>query len=205
MQLKQAEVPMRARSTRSLVAALVVMLVALGCQAGGAGADGSSGAPAGSTNPPVAPSATAGSTPSGAPTAPATPAVTASPPAPSMPDDPPSATLAAEGGDPVAGQLGSYAWRDGGSDSPWLPGAPIAVGASEPLTVKIGDGVPVAAWTARRVPAGTANGIGAIALGAGSGAVTFAAPDAGSWSVQVDVQFGDDLGSAAYYWRVDVR
>ncbi len=131
--------------------------------------------------------------------------MTASPPAPSLADDPPSATLAADGGDPVAGQLGSYAWRDGGSDSPWLPGATIAVGAGEPLTVTVDDGVPVAAWTARRVPVGTSNGVGAIALGAGSGAVAFVAPDAGSWSIQVDIQFGDDLGSAAYYWRLDVR
>ena len=200
MHLKQAEVPMRDRSTRPVLATLAVMLVALGCQAG---AGGPAGATAGSsTPPPVAPSATAGPTPS----APApTPAVTACPPAPSLADEPPSATLAADGGDPVAGQLGSYAWRDGGSDSPWLPGAPIAVGAGEPLTVTVDDGVPVAAWTARRVPAGTTNGVGAIALGAGSGAVAFAAPDAGSWSIQVDIQFGDDLGSAAYYWRLDVR
>ncbi|MEZ0241121.1 MAG: hypothetical protein ACAH65_10015 [Chloroflexota bacterium] len=190
---------MRDRSIRPVLATLAVMVVALGCQAG---AGGTAGTPAGSsTPPPAAPSATARPTPS----APApTPAVTASP-APSLADDPPSATLAADGGDPVAGQLGSYAWRDGGSDSPWLPGATIAVGAGEPLTVTVDDGVPVAAWTARRVPVGTSNGVGAIALGAGSGAVAFVAPDAGSWSIQVDIQFGDDLGSAAYYWRLDVR
>ena len=204
MHLKQSEVPLRARSTRAVPTALAVMLVALGCQAG---AGGPSAAPAGSTNPPVVSSATTRPTRSAtpAPTAAATQAVRASPPAPSLPADPPRATLAADGGDPVAGQLGSYAWRDGGSDSPWLPGAPIAVGAGEPLTVLVGDGVPVATWTARRVPAGTANGVGAIALGAGSDPVAFAAPDTGSWSVQVDIQFADDLGSAAYYWRVDVR
>ena len=38
--------------------------------------------------------------------------------------EPPAATLAVEGGDPVAGQLGSFTWNGGGSDSPWLPGAP---------------------------------------------------------------------------------
>ena len=69
----------------------------------------------------------------------------------------------------------------------------------------LADSGPVAAWTARRVPAGTANGAGAIALGAGSGAVAFDAPDAGSWSVQVTIRFADDLGSATYYWRLDVR
>ena len=133
------------------------------------------------------------------------PIVTASPSAPSLANDPPSATLAADGGDPVAGQLGSFTWRGGGSDSPWLPGAPITVGAGEPQSVTVDDRVPVGSWTARRLPVGTANGVGATALGAGGGAVAFAAPDAGSWSVQVDIQFGDDLGSAAYYWRLDVR
>jgi hypothetical protein len=202
MHLKQAEVPMRDRSTRSVLAALAVMLVALGCQAGAGRTGLPSGAPAGSSTP-VAASATAGPTPSAAPVP--TPAATASPPTQSLADDPPSATLAADGGDPVAGQLGSYAWRDGGSDSPWLPGAPITVGAGEPLTVIVGDGVPVATWTARRVRVGTANGVGAIALGAGGSVVAFDAPDAGAWSIQVDIQFGGDLGSAAYYWRLDVR
>ena len=51
---------------------------------------------------------------------------------------PPAATLAADGGDPAVGQLGSYTWLDGGSDSPWLPGTPLTVGAGEPLTVTIG-------------------------------------------------------------------
>jgi hypothetical protein len=106
-----------------------------------------------------------------------------------------------EGGDPVVGQLGSYTWADGGSDSPWLPGTPISAGAGEPLTVTIGDGVAIAGWTARRVPAGATNGTGAVGLGAGGTPVTFAAPGRGTWSVQVAVVFAADLGSAAYYWR----
>ena len=51
--------------------------------------------------------------------------------------EPPAAALAVEGGDPVTGQLGTFTWGDGGSDSPWLPGAPIAVGTGEQLTVSI--------------------------------------------------------------------
>jgi hypothetical protein len=51
--------------------------------------------------------------------------------------EPPAATLAVEGGDPVTGQLGTFTWGDGGSDSPWLPGSPIAVGTGEQLTVTI--------------------------------------------------------------------
>ena len=59
------------------------------------------------------------------------PSATASPSA----TEPPAATLAVEGGDPVTGQLGTFTWGDGGSDSPWLPGSPIAVGTGEHLTV----------------------------------------------------------------------
>jgi hypothetical protein len=118
---------------------------------------------------------------------------------------PPAATLAADGGDAVAGQLGSFTWADGGSDSPWLPGTPVTVGAGEPLTVTLADGVAVAEWSARRVPAGTADGAGAVGLGGGPAPVTFAAPGPGSWSVQVDVTFGGGLGAAVYYWQLTVR
>ena len=38
-------------------------------------------------------------------------------------DGPPDAELAAEGGDPVTGQLGTYIWAGAGSDSPWLRGS----------------------------------------------------------------------------------
>ena len=81
----------------------------------------------------------------------------------------PVATLAADGGDAVTGQLGSYTWRGGGSDSPWLPGTPIAVGAGEPLTVRIDGDVPVEAWAARRAPGGATSDIGAIPVGTGDG------------------------------------
>ena len=94
--------------------------------------------------------------------------------------------LAVEGGDPVTGQLGTFTWGDGGSDSPWLPGAPIAVGTGEQLTVTIGDGVGVATWSARRVPAGTTDGSGAVGLGTDGPPIAFGAPETGSWSVQVD-------------------
>jgi hypothetical protein len=128
---------------------------------------------------------------------------TAAPIGPSA--EPPSASLAAEGGDAVVGQLGSYTWLDGGSDSPWLPGAPISVGALEPLTVAIGGGVPVADWSARRAPAGSATGAGAVALGGGGPPVAFTAPGPGTWSVQLIVRFAGDLGSATYYWQLAVR
>ena len=100
---------------------------------------------------------------------------------------------------------GTFTWGDGGSDSPWLPGAPIAVGTGEQLTVTIGDGVGVATWSARRVPAGTTDGSGAVGLGTDGPPIAFGAPETGSWSVQVTVDFDGGLGSASYYWLVTVR
>jgi hypothetical protein len=42
-------------------------------------------------------------------------------------------------------------------------------------------------------------------MGEGSGGpVTFLAPPSGSWSVNVDVWFVDNLGSASYYWLIEV-
>lgn len=116
---------------------------------------------------------------------------------------PPAGRLAAEGGDPVTGQLGTYVWRDTGSDSPWLPGAPIAVGVGEPLTVTFDQAIEVASWRARLVPADADGPDGATLLGQGTGGPTFQAPGTGSWTVEVHVVFG--AGNASYFWRLDVR
>lgn len=147
-----------------------------------------------------------------APTATATPAVTSSPrpslaaepSPPDLADGPPEATLSAEGGDPVIGTLGSYAWGDAGSDSPWLRGAPIAVGVGEPMTVAVVDDVPVASWRARFVPSSASDPTGATALGEGVGLPTFAAPAAGSWTVEVHLTFAEGFGDASYFWRLEV-
>jgi hypothetical protein len=113
--------------------------------------------------------------------------------------------LGVEGGDPVTGQLGTYTWGDGGSDSPWLPGAPLKAAAGEPLTMTLGGGVGVARWTARRVAAGSEGAPGATSLGTGRAApVTFPSPKKGTWSVQVTVEFEGGVGSANYYWQLDV-
>ncbi|MEO8438564.1 MAG: hypothetical protein ABI562_08880 [Chloroflexota bacterium] len=118
---------------------------------------------------------------------------------------PPPASLAVEGGDPVIGQLGTFMWGDGGSDSPWLPGAPIVAASGERLGVAVGGGVAVAHWSARRVAAGTSDGTGAVALGSGPGPAAFDAPPIGAWSVAVTLDFADNLGSATYYWAITVR
>jgi hypothetical protein len=148
-----------------------------------------------------------------APAATALPAATASPrpslaAEPSPPDvaaGPPAAMLVAEGGDPVVGSLGSYAWGDAGSDSPWLRGALIRVGAGEPMTVAVADDVPVASWRARYAPSSASDPAGATALGGGVGLPTFAAPPDGSWTVEVHVTFAEGLGDATYFWRLEVR
>lgn len=184
-------------SVRSILAILAIALVGSGCALGAPASD----APTGSLPPPGPASAGPTSTSTHSPPpSPSTPSSTSSSPA-----TPPDASLAAEGGDPVVGQLGSYTWADGGSDSPWLPGTPIRVGTGEPLTVSIADGISPGHWSARRVPAGTSNGTGAVALGSGGPPATFAAPAQGTWSLQVVVRFAGGLGSATYYWELTVR
>ena len=120
-------------------------------------------------------------------------------------DAPPDASLAAEGGDPVIGQLGTYVWLDTGSDSPWLPGAPLAVGASEPLTISLDPDGEIEAWTARFVPAGAQGPAGARTLGEGAGRPAFQAPEAGIWTVEVLLRFGPAAGEASYFWQLQVE
>ena len=118
--------------------------------------------------------------------------------------EPPAASLAVDGGDPVVGQLGSFTWNGGGSDSPWLPGSPITVGAGERLSVSLAGDPGVTEWTARRATPGSLDGAGAVGLGQGTAEVGFDAPPSGTWSVQLTVRFAGDRGSATYYWKVTV-
>ena len=180
----------------AIVSILVVTFVSSACTNGGTAASGSgiaspTGAARGSTPGPTATaaSATVTATPAGSPASAA----------------PPDATLQVDGGDPVVGQLGSFTWGDGGSDSPWLPGSPVAVGTGERAIVTLTGGVGVASWTARRVPAGTQDGSGAVGLGSGAGPIAFAVPVPGAWSVQIEVRYAGGLGSGAYYWQLTVR
>jgi hypothetical protein len=121
-------------------------------------------------------------------------------------DGPPAAWLRVEGGDPVLGQVGSFTWAGGGSDSPWLPGGRIRVGAGERLLLTLAPATATGPWSARSAAQGTLDGAGAVALGEGGGEpIGFAAPGPGTWSVQVAVRFAGELGSATYYWQVEVR
>jgi hypothetical protein len=119
-------------------------------------------------------------------------------------ETPPAAALAAEGGDPVTAQLGSYTWAGTGSDAGWLPGAPMDVGHGEPVTVSLDPPTPIDHWAAIVVPSTATDPSGATSLGEGSGTPTFQAPAAGSWTVEVECTFADGVGRASYFWRLDV-
>lgn len=168
---------------------LLMVLVVAGCSSGGTQAT--------SPTMPGVPTAQPG-TPAPTPTATLEPAQTPAG------DGPPAAQLTAEGGDPVTGQLGTYIWGDGGSDSPWLPGAPIAIGSGEPLSVTFQAPIAVATWWARSVPSSADGPDGASLLGEGTGDPAFGAPAAGSWTVEVHVEFDGGVGDASYFWRLEV-
>ncbi len=131
----------------------------------------------------------------------ATPAASA-PPVPIV-GEPPIATLIVEGGDPVAGQLGTYTWDGGGSDSPWLPGAPIAAATGEVLRMTLSPDISVADWSAVIAPAANGDERGALNVGAGPGPIQIVAPAPGAWTLAVTVR-AEDRDSATWFWRLDV-
>jgi hypothetical protein len=157
------------------------------------GSPGTPGSGTSSTPPPSAPGATVAPFPSGPP------------PSLAGRDAPPDAVLAADGGDPVTGQLGTFVWFDTASDAPWLPGAPLRVGAGEPLTLRLIPDGRIASWEARYVPAAAQGPEAGKALGQGAGSIAFGAPEPGHWTVEVAIQFGGGAGEAHYFWRLEVE
>ncbi len=159
--------------------------------------------PATSSRDPVAVATPGGATT----TAPSGPATATRGPSPTVAgrEAPPDALMAAEGGDPVAGQLGTFVWFETGSDAPWLPGAPLAVGAGEPLTVSLAPDDGIRTWGARFVPAAAGGPDGAVTLGEGPGVPRFDAPGPGDWTVEVFVEFAAGAGNARYFWRLAVE
>lgn len=117
---------------------------------------------------------------------------------------PPAAALAAEGGDPTDSQLGTYVSGDGGSDAPWLPGARVAVGSGEPLSVSFWPEATIATWSARSVPSTADGPADATALGQGDGRPRFTAPGPGTWTVEVHVVFANAAGNASFFWQLAV-
>jgi hypothetical protein len=83
---------------------------------------------------------------------------------------------------------------------------PITVGAGEPLTVVLAGDAAVADWSAARVAPADQGRRGRDPLASADGdPIRFLAPEAGRWSVQVQVRFHGGSDSAAYYWLLDVR
>lgn len=164
-----------------------------------AGCDGATASPMRSESAESSPPATAKVEPSSsiAPSA----SVIVEPPMP----EPPAASIGVDGGDPVTGQLGTFTWSNGGSDSPWLDGSPIHVGPGEPLFMTLAEPIALDEWAVSRVSPGNRDGVGAVVIADGrGGVVTFQAAPIGSWSVQVRVRFAGNLGSALYYWLIEV-
>jgi len=128
-----------------------------------------------------------------------------SPPPASVGSLPPDAALLVPDGDPVVGQLGAYVWREAGSDSPWLPGAPVSVVPTRSLRFAMSADVPVDGWTARYARTGDPFPGGPLALANGSATLEVDPPPSGTWTVVLHVRFGAGLGDAAYYWRVLVE
>lgn len=116
---------------------------------------------------------------------------------------PPDAQVNVEGGDPVTGQLGTFGWGGGGSDSPWLPGTPIGAGPGETLHVTLAPDVAISGWSALLAPAANTGGEGSVSAGSGPAAMDVTAPEAGSWTLAVTIAFGD-LGSATWFWLLEV-
>ena len=174
--------------TRVAAVGVVVLAVAVACGPG-ATPDGATSP----TPPPASPDATVAPSPSGPP------------PSLAGRDAPPDAVLAADGGDPVTGQLGTYVWFDTGDDAPWLTGALLRVGPGEPLTLRLIPDGPIARWEASLVPAAAQGPEGAQALGQGAGSVAFGAPEPGDWTVEVFIRFGGGAGEAHYFWRLEVE
>ena len=73
------------------------------------------------------------------------------------------------------------------------------------MTVTLADAQPVSGWTARRARAGVTSPVGTIPVGSGTGPIAIDAPATGSWTLAVSVVFANGLGSATWYWRLDVR
>lgn len=189
----------RSPATRTGVAFLAIAVIAMACSSSGPSASaGAAGSAASTGTSQAAATATPASSPS-------TTAAAATPDPSVEAAAPPAASLSVDGGEPVTGQLGSYTWNGGGSDSPWLPGTPITIGSGERPSASLDGGAGTATWSARRVAAGSSDGAGAIGLGDGSGPIAFAGPPPGRWSVQLTVHFAGDRGSATYYWDVSVR
>jgi hypothetical protein len=137
------------------------------------------------------------------PVSPEPPPTSPTPTGEPLPPQPPVAVLNFPGGQPTAGDLGTYSYRGAGSDAPWLPGERVAVPPAGALAqVVLSEPLRVTSWWARVAPAGRAPGIGEEReIATGEGPIVFELPT-GAWTLQLSVQFGDGIGEATWYWQL---
>lgn len=183
-------------------------------------------APGATPTPSPPPAATPTAQPSPTPTAsptlvPATPTTTpvptaspqagaSCPPSSAGPLVPATASLQAPEASAVAAVLGSYDYCETSAD-----GLPPAAASLSPLrlesrmselTVYVPDGTPFVGWRGgytdvadgRDVPAGDGDFTAPVTR------ATFRGPTMGEWLLSLTLEFGPDVGSATYYWRVVV-
>lgn len=86
----------------------------------------------------------------------------------------------------------------------------IGVPAGARLTVRFTDGTAIAGWNVRYAAAADEQAVTIRHLNGSDGPtepldlVAFAPPGAGSWVIEVTVDYPADLGSGAYYWLITV-
>ncbi len=172
-----------------------------------------------------APTATVAATTSAATAVPSA-AVTASPtavatpssrPAPSVTQPDPTATGApppkAEiigAATVIPGELGSYVIDGHGSDGPWLPFdvlPGVHVAASEALTARFADGVPIGDFvaviaTAADTSGSSPQGVPARAAGSDNTSLIVGPLPAGKWVLSVRLFRADGRGDGTTYWAV---
>lgn len=119
---------------------------------------------------------------------------------------PPEAVLAGFAGGPVVGDLGTSAWDEVASDSPWILGnAAGSAGAGAPLRVEFRPAIDPSEWQATwaHVVGGRLGEIDGVSAMASGPVELTAPPTGGSWSLQVFARFGTGR-DAAWYWQVEV-
>jgi hypothetical protein len=121
---------------------------------------------------------------------------------------PPVATLTVPGGQPIEGQVGTYAWDGFASDAPWLRGGdPVHVPADILASVRFPPGTDISTWIVEYAPLppdGPADPARSkIQQRSETAEVDFPAPPAGTWSVRLWAEFPGH-GSVGYFWRFEV-
>jgi hypothetical protein len=191
---------------RCILGICLALVVVAGCSGTGASA------PTGTLVATALPAVTAPTSTAATPTATPTPAPSATAATPIATDAPPPQAEIVIAGSATPGDLGSYVIDDRGSDGPWLPFATLPAvhaAATEPLTVRFVDRVPIGEFDA--VIAGAADtsgsspqGVQAAATSGDAASLTVGPLPAGKWVLSVRLFRADGRGDGTTYWAVTV-